>query len=120
MGERHIRRRVLIEDVRRDGHLLRVTWHPERRQYVLSTWHGEVCTGAVQVDVAGGAELASLLVDGLAAAATLPREAGRPPARSGLPGLVDRLRAWIAGAGTGARPAAPGAGAPAPTVRRSA
>ena len=31
MGERPARRRrVLIEDARRNGHHLRATWHPER------------------------------------------------------------------------------------------
>ena len=49
MGERAASgRRVLIEDARRDGHHLRVTWHPGNRQFVVSTWHDDVCTGATR------------------------------------------------------------------------
>jgi hypothetical protein len=118
MGERSAtRRRVLIEDARRDGRVLRVSWHPERRQFVLSTWQGDVCSGAARVDVADGAELVGLLADGLAeaAAAPPPEVAPPPPARpapAGLAGLADRLRAWVRGAppaGPRARPAPPAA-----------
>jgi hypothetical protein len=126
MGERPVkRRRVLIEDGRRDGRVLRASWHPERRQFVLSTWQGDVCTGAARVDVADGAELVGLLADGLAeaAAAPPPEVAPPPPARpglAGLAGLADRLRAWVRGAppaGPRARPAPPAA---ARAARRSA
>lgn len=120
MGERASRRRVLIEDARRDGRVLRASWHPERRQFVLSTWQGDVCTGAARVDVADGAELVGLLADGLAEAAAAPPPPDVPSARPGLAGLADRLRAWVRGAppaGTRVRPPAP-AGPRAP--RRSA
>jgi hypothetical protein len=63
------RRRVFVEDARANGLFLRTTWHPEGRQFVVSTWNGEVCTGAVRVPVEGAAELISLLADGLADAA---------------------------------------------------
>lgn len=115
MGERPAtRRRVLIEDARRDGRVLRASWHPERRQFVLSTWQGDVCTGAARLDVADGAELVGLLADGLAEAAVAPPPADVPAAsaRPGLAGLADRLRAWVRGtpsAGARARPPAPAA-----------
>jgi hypothetical protein len=106
MGERPARRRrVLIEDARRNGHHLRVTWHPETRQFVLSTWSADVCTGSARLGVDDVAELTGLLVDGLGEAATAPPPAGVPPARPGLGGLVDRLR-WLV-RGTSPTPAPP-------------
>ena len=86
-------RRVLIEDARRDGSYLRTTWHAERHAFVVSTWRGEVCTGAVRVPVAAAGELASLLIDGLTHAATTPavREA-KTPSR---PDPLARARAWL-------------------------
>ena len=79
------RRRVLIEDARRDGSYLRTTWHAERRAFVVSTWRGEVCTGAVRVPVAAAGELARLLIDGLAYAATTPAPAVPPPRPAPVP-----------------------------------
>jgi hypothetical protein len=116
MGERPQRRhRVLIEDARRDGHHLRATWHPGRRQFVLSTWSADTCTGAAQLAVEDVAELTSLLVDGLAEAAARPAKPGPAtsapavPSEPGLAGLVDRLRWLVRGTvPRGRAPAAPG------------
>jgi hypothetical protein len=116
MGERPQRRhRVLIEDARRDGHHLRVTWHPGRRQFVLSTWSADTCTGAAQLAVEDVAELTSLLVDGLAEAAARPakpvpaKATPAVPSKPGLSGLVDRLRWLVRGTAPGGRaPATPG------------
>src|ERR687894_698486 len=97
MGERPKRRhRVLIEDARRNGQHLRATWHPEKRQFVLSTWSADVCTGATRLAAEDVAELTGLLVDGLADAASRPvvRQTTAPSTRPGLPGLVDRVR-WL-------------------------
>jgi len=96
MGERPARRRrVLIEDARRNGHHLRATWHPERGQFVISTWSKDVCTGSARLAVGDVAELACLLVDGVSDAASAPpSSATAPPSRPGLPGFVDRLR-WL-------------------------
>jgi hypothetical protein len=107
MGERPARRhRVLIEDARRDGHHLRATWHPDVRQFVVSTWHADVCTGATRLAVDDVAQLTGLLVDGLADAATARRpRAGDspapPPAPGGLAGFVARLR-WLVRGGPAA------------------
>ncbi|HEX6421592.1 MAG TPA: hypothetical protein VFZ77_24015 [Acidimicrobiales bacterium] len=111
MGERPRRpRRVLIEDARRSGHHLRVTWHPDRRQFVVSTWSRDVCTGSSRLAVGDVAPLAGLLIDGVAEAATAPAAAppAAPSGRPGLPGFVDRLR-WLV-RGTGPRPPADRAG----------
>ena len=74
MGERSTKRhRVFIEDARRNGSYLRATWHPERRIFVLSTWYGEVCTGAIRLPAAEAVELVGLVVDGLGEMAGAPR-----------------------------------------------
>ena len=90
------RRRVFVEDARGDGSYLRATWHPERRAFVLSTWRGDVCTGAVRMPVGSAGELVHVLVDGIAEAATRPNE---PPAPVGTPtttrDVLARARAWI-------------------------
>jgi hypothetical protein len=118
MGERPQRRhRVLIEDARRDGHHLRATWHPGRRQFVLSTWSADTCTGAAQLAVGDVAELASLLVDGLAEAAARPAKPVPvvPSTKPGLAGLVDRMRWLVQGTVPGGKAPA-GSGSPPATV----
>jgi hypothetical protein len=78
MGEKRVfARRVFVEDSRRNGLFLRVTWHPEARQFVVSNWDGEVCLAATRVAVEDASELIGLLANGLADAATL---ASAPPA----------------------------------------
>jgi hypothetical protein len=88
---------VLIEDARRDGHHLRATWHAESRQFVFSTWREDVCTGSARVAVEDVAELAGLLVDGLAdsaiASPAAPTPAPRSPSQARAQGLGDRARA---------------------------
>jgi hypothetical protein len=90
-----IRRRVLIEDARRDGSYLRTTWHAERRAFVVSTWRGEVCTGAVRVPVAAAGELARVLIDGLTHAAAIPALAGPTAKTRDRPDVLARARAWL-------------------------
>ncbi len=97
MGERSSRRRrVLVEDARRRGQHLRATWHPEARQFVVSTWSQDVCTGAARLDAQAAGALAALIVEGLADGASADRDTpgAMPDTRPGLPGLVDRLR-WL-------------------------
>jgi hypothetical protein len=90
-----MRRRVFIEDARRDGTYLRVTWHAEGGQFVVSTWNDEVCTGAVRVPAAEAAPLIGLLADGLADAATSPPMRVAPADPSTATGVFDRLRAVL-------------------------
>ncbi len=96
---------MLIEDARRNGQHLRATWHPEKRQFVLSTWSSDVCTGAARLAAEDVAELTGLLVDGLADAAAPPAgpasPATVPPTKPGLAGLVDRLRWLVRGTAPG-------------------
>ncbi|MBN2622332.1 MAG: hypothetical protein JXA83_03130 [Acidimicrobiales bacterium] len=124
MGERSPRRRVLIEDARRNGQHLRATWHPDKRQFVISTWSADVCTGATRVAVDDVADFTGLLVGGLADAASrtpASAEAAPSPPRgpaglASLAGLVDRLRRFVRGAPPGG--ARPGPGTPSASVRR--
>jgi hypothetical protein len=101
MGERPARRRrVLIEDARGNDRHLRATWHPETRQFVVSTWIGDTCTGAARLPAEEVADLTSLLLDGIneadARVDVRPEtSAAAPPTRPGLNGLADRLR-WLA------------------------
>jgi hypothetical protein len=97
MGERPAKRhRVFVEDARRNGSYLRATWHPDRRMFVLSTWNGDVCTGAVQLPAAEAADLIGLVADGLAemAETASPR---RPPVGKGRGDLRTRLTRWLGG-----------------------
>lgn len=80
-------RRVFVEDQRGDGKFLRITWHPDRRTFVVSTWDGSVCVGATRVAVEAAPELIEVLARGLADAVT---PAARPAPRT----LREHLRAW--------------------------
>ena len=120
------RHRVLIEDARRNGHHLRATWHPDKLQFVVSTWSRDVCTGSARLAVGDVADLTSLLVDGLTEAATVTAApaAAVPPTRPGAAGLLDRLRWLVRGTPPPVRAARParrsraGPGPPAPSPRR--
>jgi hypothetical protein len=84
-----IARRVFVEDERRNGSFLRMTWHPERRAFVVSNWEGSVCVGATRVPVEGASSLIAVLADGLteAAAPTSPLPRQRLT-------LAQHLRTW--------------------------
>lgn len=100
------RRRVLIEDSRRNGRYLRTTWHAEGRMFVLSTWTDEICTGAVRIPVDKAHLLVNLLSDGMGdaldaksvpAAAKAPRKKPSPTAASlqrQLSEAKDRFLGW--------------------------
>jgi len=85
------RRRVFVEDARRDGAYLRATWHPDGRQFVVSTWTDDVCTGAVRVPVEEAAALIGLLADGMAEATAPPPPEQHPSA----PGWRTRIDGWL-------------------------
>jgi hypothetical protein len=89
------RRRVFIEDARRDGSYLRTTWHADRKAFVVSTWRNEVCTGAVRVPVAAAGELARVLIDGLTDAVTTPAPAGPVGKARTRSDVFTRARAWL-------------------------
>ena len=85
---------MFVEDVRRNGSFLRVTWHGDARTFVVSNWEDDVCVGASRVDVQGAAKLVGLLADGIADAATAPATAPSPPPPTSLGAL---LRSWWQG-----------------------
>jgi hypothetical protein len=90
-------RRVFLEDARGNGHYLRATWRPDTRVIVVSTWLDDVCTGAVRVPVEASAELAGLILEGLADAAALPpAPSPSPPSRvaEGWDALRREARGW--------------------------
>ena len=95
-------RRVFIEDLRRDGMFLRVTWHSDHSAFVVSHWNRDVCVAATRVAATDVAELAVLLTNGLSDALTSAQ--AQPPAPTGrearswtfwrrLLGRLDRDRA---------------------------
>lgn len=88
----HRRSRVFIEDARRNGQFLRVTWHGERQQFVVSNWDGTVCVGATRVPVAEAPELVGLLVTGIADAASAASAARAVP--PGPRTLREHLTVW--------------------------
>ena len=89
------RTRVLVDDTRRNGAFLRVTWHREGGQFVVSNWDGQVCVGATRVAVEDAARIMALLADGLADAASRPA----PPAPPSPSSLRQHLVDWWRGRG---------------------
>ena len=69
-------RRVLVPDARGVDRYVRVTWHDEAELFVISTWDGDVCTGAVRVAPADLGDLTTMLVRHLGDAASTRRAAG--------------------------------------------
>jgi hypothetical protein len=76
-------RRVFIEDVRKDGTFLRVTWHADRSAFVVSHWQRDVCVAATRVAAQDVAELSALLANGLADA--LATAQAQPPSSPSAP-----------------------------------
>jgi hypothetical protein len=62
---------VLVPDARGVDRFVRVTWHAADELFVISTWDGEVCTGAVRVAPADLGDLVALLTGGIAATSQL-------------------------------------------------
>jgi len=84
------RRRVFVEDARRNGQFLRVTWHAEQQQFVVSNWDDTtLCVGATRVPVDAVPDLVGLLVEGLADASARPAREPSPPSS-----LRQHLAAW--------------------------
>lgn len=55
-----------LRDTRGEGRALRVSWHAQLDEVVLSTWRVDTCVSTVRLDRASAAALVSALVDGLA------------------------------------------------------
>jgi hypothetical protein len=83
--------RALIEDARRDGAMVRVTWHERDGLFVISHWRDNVCVAASRVDVHDAGPLIGVLVDGLSSAVNHhPEPVPQPPSR--LERLIDQFR----------------------------
>ena len=68
---------------------LKVSWHPERRLFVLSLWHEDTCTATFRLPLGQVPRLVGVLVDVLGEAVR-----GAAPSRpSPAPSLVARTRA---------------------------
>ncbi|MGQ0432922.1 MAG: hypothetical protein ACT452_11030 [Microthrixaceae bacterium] len=87
-GDGH--RRAFVEDARRNGQFLRVTWHGDRQQFVVSNWDGSVCVGATRVSVEEAPALIDVVAQGLADAAVHRRVATEPQPQS----LIEHLGLW--------------------------
>ena len=81
--ERDFSRRVFVEDLRRDGTFLRVTWHREHSAFVVSHWDREVCVAATRVAAEDVAPVVGLLANGLTDA--LVAAEAKPNAALGSP-----------------------------------
>ena len=88
-----MRTRVLIDDARSHGGFLRVTWHPEAQQFVVSNWEDSVCVGATRVPIEKAPELVTLLLDGITDALTTSRAQTRWEPQS----LREHLHSWWQG-----------------------
>lgn len=78
---------------------LRVSWHGDEDQFVLSLWHGDACVGTASLAARDAAEVASFLVTQLGERGSwTPRVVGpeapasAPSRRSLARRVTDRLR----------------------------
>jgi hypothetical protein len=67
VGRRRVPPRLLFPTERAD---LRVSFRPEDDRFVLSLWHGDVCSGSAPLSARDAAEVASFLVTNLGERAT--------------------------------------------------
>jgi hypothetical protein len=71
--------RALLADARGDERYLRVSWHPDDHQFVVSTWDGERCLGTVHLLAEAAPALIALLAEGVAQTTGLRQLAVPPP-----------------------------------------
>jgi hypothetical protein len=82
---------LLVADARGADRHLRITWHPEAGQFNVSTWHGDVCAGAVRIDAVEAPRLIAILADGMGDALLHERDVEPEPTRPTPP----RWRIWL-------------------------
>ncbi len=86
-------RRAWFEDARGSGRRLQVTCHSDKRRVVLSIWHHDTCTAAVQVPIDETPGLIAHLADCLSGSVTYD-PAEQPRTRASITArLWDRVRA---------------------------
>ncbi len=71
--------RALLSDARGDDRYLRVSWHADDRQFVVSTWDGERCLSTVHLLAEAAPALIALLAEGVAQTTGLRHIAVPPP-----------------------------------------
>jgi hypothetical protein len=72
---------------------LKVSWHPERRLFVLSVWHEDTCTATFRLPLGEVARLVGVLVGVLGDAAEATGPPGPPGPPEAAPSLASRTRA---------------------------
>jgi hypothetical protein len=100
--------RLLFPTARSD---LRFSWHPERDQFVLSLWRGDVCVGSAPLSPQEAAELSSLVVSHLGDRALWGPALRRPAPGSGrrggvrtrAPDALERAGRWLQALGAALR-----------------
>jgi hypothetical protein len=93
-------RQVVLVDER--GVSLRLTWHTERDQVVLSLWHDGTCAASFRLPVEEAPQVAGFLMAAIgdwASGVARPAEAARPQpwtdARAWARSHLDRLRTYL-------------------------
>jgi hypothetical protein len=78
---------------------LKVTWHPQRRMFVLSVWHRDTCTATFRLPLGEALRLVSTLVEGLGRAAASPYAPREPEVggRRAWPARIPHLGRWRRG-----------------------
>lgn len=85
---------VEVTDPRDDHRRLRVSWHPERSELIVSHWRDNVCVATTPVGVREIAGLIGLLARGLQDAATSPPLLAKPAYQATRGPLSGRFLTW--------------------------
>jgi hypothetical protein len=86
---------VEVTDPRDDHRRLRVSWHPERRELIVSHWRDNVCVATTPVGVREIAGLIGLLARALQDAAMSPPVPPGPEYQATRGPLSRRFLTWI-------------------------
>ncbi len=98
MAERSRSWRVFAPDTHRQDQHLRVTWHREIGEFVISHWRNGICVATTRLDPESAARVIGLLAEGLADAASTPPPTSQAPPDEPHSGRVrDQLSRWLPG-----------------------
>jgi hypothetical protein len=85
---------VEVTDPRDDHRRLRLSWHPERRELIVSHWRDNVCVATTPVGVKEIAGLVGLLVQALQDAATSSPASAKPSYQNSHSAFWRRFLTW--------------------------
>jgi hypothetical protein len=85
---------VEVTDPRDDDRRLRLSWHPERRELIVSHWRDNVCVATTPVGVKEVAGLIGLLVQAPQDAATSSPALAKPSNQTSHGRFWRRFLAW--------------------------